>query len=597
MNYIVNRTLFYLLILILLILPSVSAIYQSEGISLTPVAMGTVKGDVQVFSTSGLVNPPVTLDLTFENEPEFARIYYAVWGGTEKYTGSSSVTINGRAPNKIQLYGEDDMNPGVYVSSYGVYFISEEATGLLHAGQNRITVETSRGEPNSRIDGRVYGIWVVTATPDESNTFTQYVLSEGNENLHGEGWAGTNPTRKDSCTLRIKGIGTTGVTSARLTILLLTGTRGQPDYVTFNGRDLGIAATPADEYPAGARDIGNERSNDADGNTGTDTRYVDLETFDVTGLIKEVNEIRFERGRDLNGDGDISTTGSLPEGEDYIHPTLALLAVTRSGQAGVPSYNLEGLEIKNAYTGAEATISALLTNAGVYTGSPVEVIYSVDGTPVQNDQVTVDRRGIRQVSTTWSAAGGIHTITVSAGEATVSRQVEVGSPPVLSVSIGAPRRGDDSGTSGVPVTRAPLSILPVMTGLFAVCLLARRSSSRSLHLSFVLMLVAAGPAGAVLLAPPAAAAGTQEILEYTVPVTVTNNGGSDATSFDLVLFLDGEKVAVRTVEGLAAGASDIVSFPIYTAPGTHALVVNIETESLSGMNTGKASAEGAYEFP
>ncbi len=48
--------------------------------------------------------------------------------------------------------------------------------------------------------------------------------------------------------------------------------------------------------------------------------------------------------------------------------------------------------------------------------------------------------------------------------------------------------------------------------------------------------------------------------DYEVNVTVTNKGTEDATEFTVSLYADGEKVATKTVDGLASAASTIVSF-------------------------------------
>ena len=85
---------------------------------------------------------------------------------------------------------------------------------------------------------------------------TRYVIAEGNENLHGEGWAGTLQTRKDSASVAFGSVGDR-IDSALLTLLLLATQSGQPDYVVFNGHDLGVGD-----------DIGDERSFNADGCAG-----------------------------------------------------------------------------------------------------------------------------------------------------------------------------------------------------------------------------------------------------------------------------------------------------------------------------------------
>lgn len=601
-----KRTLQKLVILfssIALIILPVSAMFNAEGLPFTPTATGTINGEVQVFGTYGLKNPPITLSFSLPRDPAYAVIYYGVWGGTERYTGWSMITVNNNPPRRTQLFGQDDMNQNVLESGNGVYFISEEATSLLHAGENVITATDSRGEAGSKIDGRIYGIWAVVAMENDGSATTQYFLFEGNENLHGEGWAGKNPTRKNSCSIDIPALSLGPSARANLTVLTLCGTKGQPDYVTFNGNDLGAPAQPANEYPPGARDIANEQTGDANGGTGISSRYVDMETFDVTSLIKSNNVVGFERGRDSNNDGKIATTGAAPEGEDYLHPCLALLSVTQPGKAGTPAYSLGKLEVRGAYTGNMASVSSKLINSGVISQNPVTVTFSVDGTPVSSFPVTPDKSGIQVISTNWTAKEGSHTLDLSLpGGVTASQPVKVGSPPKISIKIGEPRRPGESGPAGTPTAKSPLPPITAVAALAAVLLIARRPpgrfGSRSICTTLIVCMLAT-TCGVIFIHPVAGADGPAGMSEYSIPVTVSNSGGSDQPEFDIALYIDGEKVAVRILkDGLAAGITDTILIPVYVTPGKHtiAVVAGLNKRIVGGDPTA-TRVERTYDFP
>jgi subtilase family serine protease len=492
------------------------------------------------------------------------------------------------------------VNEQVYASGNGVYWIAADATGLLSQGVNTVTVTTSRGEPDNKLDGRVYGILVVALVETVDGPVTQFWIADGNENLHGEGWAGTNPTRHDTCTVAFSGIQESGIRSADLTALLLTSSRGQPDYIAFNKNDLGLPASPAADYLSGARDIGNERSGDASGGAGTDTRYADLEVFDVTSSISGINEVTFERGRDLDGDGSISTTGTLSEGEDYIHPVLAMLTVRREVSSLPVDLSVDPITISGAYEGEKAVIGATIRNTGCVPSRPAEVTFSVDGTAVGKQQVTVGYQGITEVQDTWQASPGEHIISVSVAVAgdpvssnnAASRSVRVGSPPDLSVSVGEPGNADPNGTEGRSV---PFPLAGACAGGIVMLWWMRRKGPSPVSLPALLLIFFM--VGIALI--PAVSGAGSAISEHSIPVTIRNNGGSDAPAFLLTLYLDGEKVAEHEVsEGILAGDTVTVTVPLISTSGRHTLrVVADEQGVIPEKDRSNNSAERIYEFP
>ncbi|MDK2889385.1 MAG: hypothetical protein PWR21_16 [Methanoculleus sp.] len=597
------RTWLCAFIALVLMTAPVSAIYDFEGIPLQTAAQGEVRGEVLTFGTYGLTAPPIKCTFSLPSKPVWARIYTGVWGGTERYTGWEELSVNNGVPVRRDLFGKDDRHEETFVSGYGVYWVAHDCTDQLRGGTNTITLTTSRGQAESRIDGRSYGIFVVAVVEDDGKPVTRYWIAEGNEDLHGEGWSGTNPTRHDTCEITLEKAPATGQATADLTAVLLASTKGQPDYILFNGEDLGSPVTDLSLYPEGARDIGNEHIGDATGSAGTDSRYIDVETFDVGRLLKETNTIVFERGRDLDGDGEITTIGSQPEGEDYIHPCSVILTVQRPDASPAPDFAVDTPVVAGAYAGEEATIQATVRNYGARPDGTIGVVFSVDGVAVGTVEVEPARSGVQQVETGVTLAEGRHTVSVrvdGGGEADptdnkASTDLTVGTIPDLSVAIGAPvRSGVAAGAQAAPTQQSPAPLLAQFAGLCLAALLAALrppGGKTAAVLVAGVVIVGLSP----LMVPPGAAAGFSD---YTIPVTITNGGGSDVGAFDLTIYLDGDKAAVKHVDGIGAGATATIEVPLYTTPGKHRLkVVADEGGAIKDANRGNNAAEGDHVFP
>lgn len=580
----------------------VSAIYDFEGISLDTAAQGEIRGEVLTFGTYGLTAPPLECTFTLPSKPVWARVYTGVWGGTERYTGWEELSVNNGVPVRRDLFGKDDRHPETLVSGYGVYWVAHDCTDQLRGGKNTVTLTTSRGQPESRIDGRSYGIFVVAVVEDDKLPLTRYWIAEGNENLHGEGWSGTNPTRHDTCEMVFEKAGAAEGAAADLTAVLVASTKGQPDYVLFNGEDLGVPATDLTLYPEGARDIGNEHIGDATGNPGPEARYIDVETFDVGRLLGDTNTVVFERGRDLNGDGEISTTGSKPEGEDYIHPCSVILTVQRPDGAPAPDFAVDTPVAAGAYAGEEATIRATVRNYGVRPDGKIEVAFSVDGKVVKTVEIEPARSGVQQVETGVTLAEGRHTIAVrvDAGgdvdptDNEASVQLTVGTVPDLSVAVGTPVRGGlEAAAQAAATQQSPAPLFALFAGLSLAALLMMRPPRGK---AAILLIAGAVIVAVSLLAvPPATAAG---YLDYTLPITIKNGGGSDVGAFDLTIYLDGDKAAVKQIDGIDAGATVTIDVPLYTTPGKHRIkVVADEGSAIKDSNRANNAAEGEYAFP
>jgi len=610
----------------LLLAPPCSALYDFDGFPLKTVSQGQVDGKVLQFTILGLQDSPRTLEFDIQDGAriQWARTYVGIWGGTPKYTGWVQVSANSQDMGQVKLYGQDDKTQNVWCTGYGVYWAAWDTTNLVKNGHNTITATTSQGQPESKLDGRIYGMTtvVVVKTPDGADT--RYWILEGNTNLHGEGWtSGANPTVNDQTSTTISVPDISGSPHANLSIIELTSSRGLPDYIEFNGRDLGSPVTDMTTYPAGAYDIADEMSYD-NGYLGPEGksimgRYWDSEIFDVTGRVKSGNnEVRILRGRDLNGDGTISSTGDKPEGEDYLHPVFAMLTLeqphTGSASSGSGAVSASGsgtdlaisnVEVTDAFNGETATITATLQNHGERPSSPVAVDFSVDGSPVASKQVTVDASGVQQIAATWPATSGSHTLSAAvkvSGDRDTSnnaatRQVMVGTLPDLAISVDTPRHpgfAAPTQKSPLPVAVA-LSAVLVSLGMAGVLHQRNRDAAmRATSALFILLIITAGlPA----LVPAVAAADTTSL--YLIPVIVKNNGGSDAASFTVTIYLDNEKIATKSYDdGLAAGKEVSADIPIHTTPGSHTLraVVDEAAKIRDGDRTNNV-AESAYAFP
>jgi len=595
---------------LLLIIPYCSALYDFEGIPLKIIATGEVTGDVQTYGRYGLQDPPVTLQFDVPNQIQWARTYVAVWGGTPRYTGWVGIAVNNGTVQKTSLFGKDDKNENVYVTGYGVYWVAYDTTMQFRTGHNTVVATTSRTDPDNKLDGRIYAVITVVIVKDPKGSSTQYWIAEGNENLHGEGWSGTTPTRHDEASVTFPVSDSSGISSANFTCLYLASAKGQPDYTLFNGKDLGTVVTDTAHYPKGARDIADETSFNAGYQNPVESRYTDMEVFDVASFVKQGNnEVTFQRGRDVNGDGEITSSGEKPEGEDYIHPVFAMLTLQKPCKAASgPDLVADEVMVNDAYEGETAGITATLRNLGTTPPFPATVIFSVDGNEVAREEITVEKSGIQQVSADWKATSGHHTVQVDASIAgdtdssnnAIKKEITVGSLPDLAVSINPPVLAGGTGQQQKsPIETGTMIGAIVIIGLLSV--LGRRPPGESpiaLHslpaLGLILLIITAGFA---VIPSPAAAVDANR--SYTLPVIIKNLGGSDAAAFTITVYIDGEKVATKSVDdGLAAGKEITGEIPVYTSPGSHVVKVVIDEEGkIRESSRANNSAGSTYAFP
>ncbi|HDR72436.1 MAG TPA: DUF3344 domain-containing protein [Methanoculleus sp.] len=395
------------------------------------------------------------------------------------------------------------------------------------------------------------------------------------------------------------------IQAAELYTLLLASTRGQPDYVLFNSHDLGKEAE-GEGYPQGARDIGDETSFNAGLYDPVDSRYVDMEVFDVLSLLRKGdNTVTFQRGRDLDGDGEIATIGELVEGEDYLHPVLVLLTLEkRRTTASGPDLVLERIEVQDSYEGENASIILNIRNMGAFPATHAEVEVRIDDALLATRQVAIDRSGIQQVSIPWKPQPGSYTIRarvdiqgdVDSSNNRKEKEIVVGTFPDLAVSLEEPYRPGTAVQQGDPVIQILIigAALPLASLLFSRRRPHRGDKMLSV-LACALILITVMPPPVALISP---ATGQDTSALSLLPVTVTNLGGSDASSFQLSVYLDGERVIKKEYPaGLKAGLSERSELPLFTSPGSHALRVVIDEEKrVKDADRSNNMAEATYVF-
>jgi hypothetical protein len=178
----------------------------------------------------------------------------------------------------------------------------------------------------------------------------------------------------------------------------------------------------------------------------------------------------------------------------------------------------------------------------------------------------------------------------------LTRKVTVGTLPDLSVSVGTPRHpGSTTQSQKSPLPPAiAIAAAGISLGAYAHIRKKDGAGTKTVPLLVIALLLTAGLPAFV---PAADAADTTSL--YLIPVTVKNNGGSDASAFAVTIYLDGEKIATKSFEdGIPAGNEVKADIPIHTTPGTHAIKVVVdEAARIQDGNRQNNVAELSYAFP
>lgn len=115
----------------------------------------------------------------------------------------------------------------------------------------------------------------------------------------------------------------------------------------------------------------------------------------------------------------------------------------------------------------------------------------------------------------------------------------------------------------------------------------------ALPVIFIIVLASLSP----LICSPVRAAGGSIL--YTMPVMISNHGGSDAPPFDITIYLDGEKTVTKTLEsGIPAEGTQQVDITLYTSPGRHCVrIVADEAARISEQDRSNNVFDQTIDFP
>lgn len=563
--------LFVLSLSLLISIPLTGASYSFEGIPLTPDAQGTFRGEVYIDGGHGLAFPPYSQNFNVpDGTVRWARLYIGVWGGTENYEGWVRSEFNGQKLEQLPLAGVNDESKNVYCAGHGVYWVSYDVSNITKNGENIVNILTSKGETGNKLDGRVYGAVLAVGCENEKAPEVSYQLLSGNVNLHGKGWSGALANSNDRVNVNFScGQALSSKDTANLSVVYLTGSKGLPDYLEFNGKMLGVPPKNLSEkYGEKVRDIADETSNDASGDEGSPSIYFDIESIDVLDYLQANNSAAFVRGIDLDGNGKIDDQ----EGEDYLHPVLAALVLSSKDTASVlpDLYPEMKLSEKELVDGTPAKISFTINNPGGICDQNCTMSFRVDGSEVSTIPIQMEASGVYSSSFSWSAVKGKHLLELSLDPENSIKEsdkknnvyalnVSVKSKPELSVSLGDPVKieSQKEATSSSIVFLSFLSILG----------LRRKKPFLLLLLAVLIILALSG-----CIEEPHVA----EKTAYSIPVKIINNGEASARNFDVNISLDGKSVTVLNIPEIE---------------GQKTIVNDIRVETMSGEHTIKAEVD------
>ncbi len=568
-----NILIILFVLLLFIFIPAVQASYSYYGIPFTIASQGTVNGGVYIDGGHGLEFPPYSQEFDVpDGHIRWARLYVGIWGGKEEYEGWVQVDMNGKSKDKVPLLGINDDSTNVYCSGHGVYWVYYDVTDIVVNGENAVIIETSQGEPGNKLDGRVYGTVLAAVYEDKNAPGITYEIYDGNVNLHSGGWSGKQENVNYETSVFFNDMqDQNSPNEAELTVVYLTSSKGLPDYLQFNGNQLGTTPQYLLDmgYQIGVTDIANEVSGDACSGSGIRTSYFDIEYFDVLEYIQTDNVLTFLLGRDLDGDGKIGDN----EGEDYLHPVITSL-VLKHRTATNPGVDLSievEMDENSLIEGNDVEIPVVIGNpGGLYEGS-VKIRLNVDGSEASTTDVNMDASGVIRSTINWHAAAGPHLLEIIVDPENVVQEsnennnvyeaeVDVNTRPDLSISIGEPKKTENQNSLAKAST--PLLMLLVIGSL-------RRKKAFLL----AVLLVAACFSGCT-------GPGTEyQQTDYQVPIVITNNGESPARQFDVNLYLDEEKIAALHIQELDGSSSMEEEMMITVEGGEHTLKAIVDEKN------------------
>ncbi len=358
-----------------------AAYWDYDGYIVKTMTDGTIQGDVYINygdkqglddgRIDGNRDGPYRTNYSVPNgnSVKWARLFVGIWGGNEVNCGWLNTTLhNGTQLNYLGNVsigdcgnwpddppdGKEDNNPtysqtepSVYGTGHGCWMVAYNVTNNVSLNAwNNVTATTYTCWP-SDLDGRIYGIVLVVVYENTSLAKIQYWVNEGNVNLH---YNMSDPPYNyvlDNTTTWFNGTAYNS-TEANLTVVYYTGSTGEPDYLYFNPSnavrtDMKWTISTNRTWQLDQNDVADERVDSCSGSScecddnsigsyGFDFNCFSR-THDSTPLKDIINKTAnnsafFWRGHDDDGDDWIFAQfgGSGPEeGEDYVHPIVAVL--------------------------------------------------------------------------------------------------------------------------------------------------------------------------------------------------------------------------------------------------------------------------------
>jgi len=554
-----------IILLLSMFIPAVQATYSYEGIPFRIASQGTLNGGVYIDGGHGLEFPPYSQEFDVpDGSIRWARLYVGIWGGKEEYEGWVRVDINGKSTDTVQLMGINDESTNVYCSGHGVYWVYYDATDIITNGKNTVMIETSQGEPGNKLDGRVYGAVLAAVYEDENAPEIAYKIYDGNVNLHGGGWTGKQENMNYETSVFFNDTqDQNGLDGADLTVVYLTGSKGLPDFLQFNGNQLGTTPQYLLDmgYHIGVTDIANEVSGDASSGSGNRSSYFDIEFFDVLEYTRADNVLTFLLGRDLDENGEIEED----EGEDYLHPVITSLVVKRKTPANpMPDLSIEvEMDENRLIEEYDVRIPVVMGNPGGLYEGIFKIKLNVDGSEASMTDAYMNASGVSRSTINWHATAGVHLLEIivdpedavqesDENNNIYEAEVYVNTRPDLSVSIGNPVRIE---TENRPAEASSLLSILLVIG----CFRRKKAFLMAVLLIAVCFSGCAGP-------------GTEhKQMDYHVPLIIKNSGETSAGQFDVNLYLDEERIAALQIHELVGSSSVEEKLMVTVGEGEHIL--------------------------
>ncbi|MCW3134361.1 MAG: DUF3344 domain-containing protein [Methanophagales archaeon] len=244
----------YVIMLCLTAVP-VAANYNFAGWPVETRTNGTVNGGVFIGYEpwAGTTTLTGTFDVP-NGTVKWARLYTGIWGGTENYEGWVNVVFNGindkNRLGPIHLRGKNDINPNVWCSTHGKYWMWYNVTDLVNAGSINTATTSKINATVGGFDGRVYGIvLVVVYEGGDDPKDIQYWINDGCDALH-YAYATWPFVAHDSGRAYFNGtVNTDVITKANLTVVHLTAYEPCCDScLEFNSHNLNTSIVDSNTF-------------------------------------------------------------------------------------------------------------------------------------------------------------------------------------------------------------------------------------------------------------------------------------------------------------------------------------------------------------